>query len=93
MQTAAYGPKISDCNDEKQIILSLCNTKYKKNKSILIPKENALFSSFLDQFRDNITDTIPQDMKKLPSRGKLPMTTIMEGTEHIKQHFYPEIHR
>ena len=93
LQTEAYGPEISDCEDEKQIILSLCNAKYQKNKDKLTPKENDLFSSFLTTFKDNITDKFPQDIKKLPSRGKLNMTTIMEGTEHIKQHFYPEIHR
>jgi methionyl-tRNA synthetase len=91
LQTATYGPKISDNPDEKNIILSLCNDKYQKNKKRLTQQEDILFSSFLDTFKDSITNTIPQDRKKLSSRGKLSMSTIMEGTEHVKTHFYPEI--
>ncbi|MEI7918700.1 MAG: hypothetical protein WCH65_00345 [bacterium] len=93
MQTEAYGPKISNCDDEKTIILSMCNGKYQKNKNRLTQKENDLFSSFLTTFKENISNKISQDKKKLPERGKLSMSTIMEGTEHIKQHFYEDINQ
>lgn len=91
LQTAVYGPKISDCPDEKEIILSMCNASYKKNKDKLTETENRLFSSFLDTFKESITNKVAQDKKKLPARGNLPMSDIMKGTEHIKQHFYPVI--
>lgn len=93
LQTETYGPRISDCDDEKQIILSLCNTKYIANNNKLTKEENELFASFLDTFKNNISSDVVKSTKNLPARGNLPVQTIMKGTEHIKKHFYPNIER
>ncbi len=93
LQTKVYGPRITDCEDEKSIILSLCNKTYQKNKDKLTPQEYDLFTSFLDKFKNNITPNVSKDIKKIPWRWNLSMETIMEGTQHIKEHFYPNIQR
>jgi hypothetical protein len=90
LQTKIYGPKISEIEDEKSIIISICNEKYQKNKQNLSQKEKEIFEIFLEKFKENIWKA-PQDRKKLPSRGNISMKTIMEGTEHIKKSFYPNI--
>jgi len=93
LQDQVYGPKISNSADERQLVVSMCNARYQKNKQKLSNQEQILFASFLKNFKDDITPNIPQSQKRLPSRGKLSMSTIMKGTEHIKNYFYPDIQR
>lgn len=89
-QTTIYGPKISNVEWEKNIIISICNDKYQKNKQKLSQQEQIIFESFLNKFKDSIWKA-PQDKKKLPSRGNLSMELIIRWTEHIKNNFYPNI--
>lgn len=90
IQTQIYGPKISEVVSETNIVMSICNEKYQKNKKKLSEEEKQIFEKFLEKFKTNIW-TAPKDRKKLPSRGKIGMETIMAGTEHIKNNFYPSI--
>ena len=93
LQTQIYGPRISDVNEEREVVVSLCTMAYKMNNSKLTPQEDTLFKSFLNALGDSTIADVHQDTKELPARGNLSMEAIMKGTEHIKATFYPNIKR
>lgn len=93
LQTNIYWPKISEVKEEKDLVMSLCNEKYQRNKSKLSVEEQTIFNDFLNKFKENIIFNEMKNTKKLPSRWTLSMENIMKWTEHIKKSFYPDINR
>lgn len=91
LQTSVYWPKISEIKEEKNIIMSICNERFEKNKDKLSKEEQKIFEDFLNKFRENITFDNIGISKELPARWKLTIEEIMTGTEHVKKNFYPNI--
>jgi len=92
LQNSVYGPRITDLDDERKTVVSLCNKTYQENKQKLSDEERGVFESFLKTFETDI-DSEFKSMKagKMPPRWNISMETVMEWTEHIKKHFYPNV--
>lgn len=90
LQTKIYGPKITDTPKEKNIVFSILQDLYEKNKDNLDNDEQILFQKFLEKFNfDYIkVDTTPPDFLEW---DPIEVSKIMKATDHIRNNFYNNV--